>query len=406
MPTKTFTYVAVDPNGTRLTGLVEADSLGQARDRLIKLGYRVHSLQEGIVQVGRDRPLLVKGVLAPLFGRVNYETLLNFFTQLGAMHRAGVLLVRSLETLGSQTMHPKMRKVIRDMRATVLEGRPLSEAMEKYPEVFSPLQVNLIWVGEQGGMLDRSLHYICEYLEHEIELRNLIKATTFYPKLVIALSIIIVLVTNWLVELISAKMGGPALFIYNPLTDPRVLIWLLPGLVLLFLFLRIGLQHSRIHLAWDWFLLRLPYLGTTLRMLAMAKFGRAFSALYSGAVPISQAILLAADSCGNEYIRWRIHPSVISIQEGKGIAESLAKTGVFTKMALDMCATGEETGNLEAMCRHVADLYESEARVRVKKTAHVFSVAVLIAIAILVAYIVLSFYMGYIQLVLSSMGEG
>ena len=138
----------------------------------------------------------------------------------------------------------------------------------------------------------------------------------------------------------------------------------------------------------------------------MAKFGRAFSALYSGGVPISQAILLSADSCGNEYIRWRIHPSVISIQEGKSITESLAKTGVFTQMALDMCATGEETGNLDAMCRHVADLYESEAHVRVKKSAHVFSVAVLIGIAILVAYIVLSFYLGYVQFVLGAMGEG
>lgn len=405
MPAKTFTYVAVDPNGTRLTGLIEADTLVQARERLIKLGYRVHSLQEGIARTTRDRSQVVKGVWGPLFGRVNYETLYNFFVQLEAMLRAGVLLVRSLETLGRQTRHPKLRGVIRDLQSSVLEGRPLSEAMEKYPEVFSSLQVNLIRAGEEGGILDRSLRHICEYLAHEIELRNLFKATTFYPKVVIAFSILLVLFTNSLVARIAEKTGGPTFFLYNPLADPSVLIWLIPILVFILLFLRVGLQNSRIHLAWDWFWLHVPYLGSTLRMLAMVKFGRAFSALYSGGVPISRALTLAADSCGNEYIRCRIHPAAISIQEGKGIAESLAQTGVFTPMALDMCATGEQTGNLDAMCRHVAELYESEARVRVRKSAVVFLVAVVVGVAILVAYIVISFYVGYLQTIFS-MSEG
>ncbi len=402
---RTFTYVAVDPNGTRLTGLVEADSPVQARDRLVKLGYKVLSVQEGVAQSPRDRSPLVKAVFAPLVGRVNYESLLNFFLQLEAMHRAGVLLVRALETLGNQTRHPKLRVVIREMRAGVLEGRPLSETMEKYPEVFSPLQVNLVRVGEEGGMLDRSLRLICDYLSHEIAIRNVIRAGTFYPKFVVGFSIVLVLAANSLISLISAKTGGPAFLLYNPLLDSDVLIWLIPILVFLVLFVRVGLQNPRIRMMWDWFWLKVPYVGGTLKMLAMAKFGRALSALYSGGVPLAKALVLSADSCGNEYIRWNIHPAAINIQEGKGIAESLARTGVFSQMALDMCATGEETGNLDSMWRHVADMYESEARVRVKKSTYVLLVAVFLVIAALVFYILLSFYTGYLQFIFSAGAE-
>ena len=401
MPTKTYTYVATDPNGTRLTGLMEAQSIGQARDRLSKLGYKVDSVQEGAA-AKRERSAFVKQVGAPLVGKVSYEAQLTFFRQLASMHKSGVSLIQSLDTLAKQTRHAKLRYVVNDIRRHVLEGRLMSEAMDKYPEVFSPLQVNLVRAGEQGGVLDRSLHQISDYLAHEVELRNLIKSATFYPKVLIVMSILIVPSANSAVNYFASASGGPRLPLINPLTNPAVLIWVIPLLVLAFLFLRIALQQPKVKFAWDLMLISLPYLGHTLRILCMAKFGRAFAALYASGVPIARAIQLSADACGNEYIRWRIHPAAMRIQEGEGIADSFRKTRAFTQMALDMCYTGEQTDNLDGMFYNVADQYEDEAKVRVRKTSHIFAVLVLITVAMFIGYIVISFYLNYVSLIESA----
>lgn len=337
-----------------------------------------------------ERSYAAHSVAGPLVGRVSLTAQTFFYRQFGTMMTAGVPIVQALDTLARQARSPKLATVLREMRGHVEAGRPISAGMQRYPEVFSPLVLSMIRAGEEGGFMDQSLKLLADYTDAEIALRNLIRRVTFYPKLVLAFSVIVVLGTNFIISALG-KTGG----LSSPLTTPSTWIWLGPLIVGIFLFVRVGLANPRIKHNWDSFLIHLPFLGGTLRQLAMAKFGRAFSALYQGGVPINRAIYLAGEACGNEYIRSKISPASRILETGAGITETLRGTGAFTPIVMDIMETGERTGNVDEMLGRMSAYYEDEGRVRSEQMGHVFGVVIYVCVAIYVLMMLIKFYSGY-----------
>lgn len=401
MSAKLFTYTALDQNGIRQTGVLQAHSQGAAIEELGKRGYRVEQIQEGKPFDGSRDPVS-KNILGPAFGGVNFETLQRFYSQLWSMYKSGVPLVQALDSLADTSRHPNMRPVIRKMREYVVQGRPLSDCMREYPEVFSPLQHNLIRIGEQGGSLDSSLYHLKEYLAREIKLRNKLKAATFYGKILIAAVILIPLVANAVVTSVLGRANTPGLGIISFGSNALVL-FAIAFFILYWLFLgRLLMSQPPIRYVFHRALLLTPYIGGTVTMLAMAKFSRAFSVMHRGGVPIAQCVTLAAEACGNDYIAAQIRPAAFRIQEGRSIAASLAETGAFTRITVDMANTGEQSGNMEAMFENVAEQYEDEADVRAEKMVRVIPVIIILIAGVIVAYIVVSFFTGYYQSLLES----
>ena len=337
-----------------------------------------------------QRTYMETSVLGPLVGKVALDHLAFFFRQFGTMQQAGVPMVQSISTLARQSRSPKLATVLQEIRGHVEAGRPISAGLQRYPEVFGPVVVSLMRAGEEGGFLDEALLIIADYLDREIELRNLYKRVTFYPKLQVGASIVIVIATNIIIASLG-KEGG----LSSPLTTPSTWIVLGPLIVIVFLFFRLGLANPAIKQRWDAFVSNLPYLGNTLRQLAMARFGRAFGALYKGGVAIPRALTLSADACGNEYLRERMYPAYRRLEEGAGIAETFRQTGAFSPIVIDMVETGETTGNLDYMLNKMAEYYEDEAATRSVKFGQVTGVVLGLLVALYIGYVVISFYMGY-----------
>ena len=338
-----------------------------------------------------ERSYFETSVWGPLAGGVDLNHLAFFFRQGGTMLNAGVPIGQSLNTLAGQARSPKLATILRETVGHVEAGRPLSDGFQRYPEVFSTVVLSVLRAGETGGFVDTAMHTIADYLNQEIELRRLYKKVTFYPKLQLAASAIIIVVAN----LIIASVAPGAKGLSSPLTTPATWIVLGPILVLLFLFSRVGLANPRVKYNWDAVVANLPYIGTTLRQVAMARFGRAFAALYSSGVPVGPAIRMSADACGNEYLRAAIHPAPARLEGGAGITETLRATGAFSPIVLDMMATGETTGDLDGMLRKMSEFYVGEAEVRQIKLGQVFGVVVALAVAIYIGYIVVTFWSGY-----------
>lgn len=339
-------------------------------------------------------------IWGPLVGGVPLQNLAIFYRQLAAMQNAAVPMVTALESLASQANNSRLNQIILEMRDGSREGKPLSDVMQRYPEVFSALQVSLIRAGEEGGFQQKAASLLATYIEDEIEIRNEYRKNTFYPKAVVIGSILIISGANAIIQ--SIGRGGK---IYSPLTDPAIVGFLIPLLVFGFLFWKVGLANPRIRYNYDAFLLKIPYLGTTLQQFSMAKFGRALGALYKGGVAVPKAIQLSADSCGNEYLRSQIHPAARRLEEGHGIAVTLRGTQAFSPMVLDMVTTGETTGELDGMLNKVADFYEAEAKVRAKQLATAVGFVALIVVGIYVGFVVINFFTGYSAQITDSVRE-
>jgi type II secretory pathway component PulF len=416
-----FEYIATNASGEAVKGTLLSASIMAAAEDLARQGYQVQHV--GVVEGAGDpipadfrvegrvskaegtegqrdrgteeditqpRSYVQTDVMGPLFNRVPLSDLLFFFRQLSTMLKAGMGMVASLDTLSKQTHDSRLRSVMRELREHALAGRPISAGLQRYPEMFTPLMLSLVRVGEESGMLDSILAQIAGYIEREIELRNHIRRVTIYPKLVVGASIFIILVAN----MIIASVGGTQQ-IDSLLTRWTTWIVLGPIIVGLWLFFRVGLQNPRIKYTWDEILLTLPLFGKAVRQLCMAKFGRAFGVLYAGGVPVHRAVQLAADACGNEHLRARIHPAARGLQEGIGITEAFTATGAFEPIVLDMARTGETTGNVDFMLTKIAEFYEEEGKTRSHQFAVAFGVLAVLVVAIYVAYTVINFYVGY-----------
>ena len=335
-----------------------------------------------------QRSYVQTSVLGPVIGKVALSTLAFFFNQLGTMLRAGVPMVQSLDTLSNQTRDPRFKHVVQEMKGHVEAGRPMSAGMQRYPEVFTPVMLSIIRTGEEGGFLDESLFTVAKYTEDEIELRNLYRRVTIYPKLLIGASILIIGGTNLIIGAIAP--GGQKLS--SPLTNLSTWFVLVPLMVGLFLFFRVGLANFRIKYNWDMFISFIPFIGGTVRQTSMAKFGRAFGALYQAGVPLPQVVKLSADSCGNEYMRAKLYPASKVLEGGAGITETLRSTGALSPIVIDMLSTGETTGNLDQMLNKMSDYYQDEAKTRSVQLGHFMGVLAFLIVAIYIAFIVVTFY--------------
>jgi type IV pilus assembly protein PilC/MSHA biogenesis protein MshG len=352
-------------------------------------GFRSTAQESDLPQDLGPRSYFATHIWGPLVGEVPLTSLALFFRQFASMVGAGVPLVTALETLGRQEHSPKLSRIIGEMRAATVRGASLSGTMQRYPEVFSPLQVSLTRASEEGGFLEKAAKLNAEYLETDIEIRNVYRRETLYPKFVIGFSIAIICFANSIIHLFGSARG-----IYSPLTDPAVDFFVVPLAIAILLFVKIGLPNPRIRYNWDNLKLRIPYLGPTLHQFAMAKFGRALGALHKGGIPPGRALILAADACGNEYLRSQIYPAAQRLEQGQSFAETLGQTSAFTPLVMDMVSTGEMAGSLDEMLDKICEYYEAEAKVRAQQAGRVIGVFALVCVGIYVGFVVISFFVG------------
>jgi type II secretory pathway component PulF len=155
----------------------------------------------------------------------------------------------------------------------------------------------------------------------------------------------------------------------------------------------------------DWLKLQLPIIGKTTRSLATVKFCRALGALYSAGVGPHKAVKMAADACGNAAMAEKARGITRDLENGAGLTESLAKTQYFPGVALQMMRTGEESGNLDAQLDKVADFLEQDAETTIRQSVKVLGIVVFLAIAAYIGAMVVQFYVGYFNQILSATGE-
>ncbi|MDW8051330.1 MAG: type II secretion system F family protein [Armatimonadota bacterium] len=399
----TFRYVARTPEGREVRGTVQANSRLEATDAVRKQGYwllelyaepeprtPVHAAQHTIWQ--------------PLFGGVPLKVLAVFFRQFATTMAAGVPMYQALTTLSNQRgLNARLQRVITDIRDRVLAGESLADAFDKHPAVFSPIIRAMVRVGETSGALERVLRLIATYLENELELRRLVSRVTFYPKIVLFFAIVIPQLIPALITLVGAQGGAPVGQVLLGIVQTFLKIFLV--IFVIWALFRVAMQAYGFRYAWGLFTVSLPWLGFTVRQLALARFARALSALYSAGLPLSQAIRYAADATGNEYLRSRIRPAGAKLEAGYGITQTFASTGVFPPMVMDMVATGENTGELGFMMDKVAEYYEEEGKLRSYQAGHILGVAVYVGVAIYVAIILIQFYTGYFGAIFGAAGQ-
>jgi type IV pilus assembly protein PilC len=280
--------------------------------------------------------------------------------------------------------------------------------MARHPKVFDELFVNLVHVGEIGGVLDAMLARLAVYMEKADALRHRVKTAMMYPILVVTVALgIVAFLLVFIIPIFTSfydKAGvalpAPTQFVVG-LSTFVVNYWylIIGGAIGTFLGFRAYYRTEQGRTTVDRFLLRAPIFGVLLRKIAVARFTRTLSALISGGVPILDALRITAKTAGNRIVENAVMDARERVTAGQTLAEPLRQSKVFPAMVVQMVAVGEQTGQLDNMLAKVADYYEDEVDVAVSGLTALLEPIMIVFLGIVVGGIVISMYLPIFQVI-------
>ena len=391
-----FRYRARSLSGEAQTGLLEAPDLDQAVERIHSMGLVPVRLEAYGAPRTRARTL-------PFLDRkVTPRDLILFTRQLETMLDSGLPILSSLESLHSQTTHPKLKQAIDRVRSDVEQGSTLTEALRRQPECFPRIYVNLVFAGEEGGLLAQMLDRVASLLEYEAETDQRIRSATFYPTLIVSELGLAFLV---LIKFVLPRFASLFRKFDTQLPLPtRVLIGLsdfFEHYWLAFLFVVVGSiaaavvwsRTERGRVTIDRFVITVPIFGPIFMMTIMSRFSRVLSALLASGIPIVQALEIVRGVVGNKVIEAEIDKMRDGVVAGMGLAEPLRGSAYFPPLVVKMLAVGEETGAVDKMLLRVSRYYDQDVDYAVKNLSTAIEPVLLIILGAAVLFTALAVFL-------------
>lgn len=389
-----FAYQALDSNGKTQRGVLQGDTARAVRGTLRDRGLNPLLVDE----VSEER----RGAM-PFSRRGLSGTQLAMLTrQLATLIGAGLPIDEALAALSEQDDNVRQRTLTVALRSRVMEGASLAQAMADFPDSFPEIFRATVAAGEQSGHLDSVLDKLADYAEARDALRQTLLAALTYPLLltVVALAVVAGLLT-WVVPQIIGVFQNMqqtlplATRLLMGLSDfLRHWAWLLAGLLVLGVVgARLALRHESVRFRWHSLLLRLPLIGRLTRAANTARAARTLALLAGAAVPLLDALAIAAQVVPNLPMRESLRHAAFKVREGSGFARALAESRQFPPVALRLIASGERSGELPRMLAEAAAQQQRDLDRWLGVLSATLGPAVILLVGAMVLFIVLAILM-------------
>jgi len=362
-----FDYSALDVGGVKRSGTLMAGSAREARDLL-----RARSLTP--LDLNRSRKKGVKsGEIASAnsfgSGKIKHAELTRATRQLAILIDAATPVEDALRVTALQFEKSKMKGVLLSIRAQVVEGATLSQALRSQPQAFSDLYSAMVASGETSGRLPEVLLRLADDLESAQAIRRKIAGATAYPLVLMTVALLVIIVL--MIFVVPSVVEQFDSFGQELPRLTRATIWLSEfiqsyGLILLAVFIiafvaiKYALKNKSIRLRWDGFKLRLPLIGRLNRDVNAARFSRTMAGLVSAGTPALSAMDTAQHTLRNTVMRAAINGAVERVRSGAPMSAALKETGVFPPLVTQMVMGGEASGDMGQMFAKSADYLEDE----------------------------------------------
>ncbi len=393
-----FSYYGLN-RGRKISGIVEAASYDEAMLFLYDKGIEAQEVVEASVS---DE---IKEKLSDFnrrFAKVKLSELIVFTRQFATLFSAGVPIGVILERLSEQTVSVKLKDIATVIKNDVNSGMSLSEAFSKHKNVFSPLYINMLRVGEESGTLDIVLARLANILETELDTRNKIKTATRYPKMVvgaiiIAFSIIMTFVIPKFVSLFShfkAQLPLPTRILIGANYVFHHYWWmvLIAVIALIFAF-REYKKTEKGKNTIDRYVLKIPVIGSLIHKIYISRMIRIFGLLYKSGIAVIDALKIVSNVTGNTIAKQAVDDIRRDVEGGATVSTPFSKSSFFPNVVSDMISVGEETGRLDEMLFKAADYYDEEIDYAIKNLSSAIEPILLVFIAGMVLLLALGVFL-------------
>lgn len=389
-----FEYRGRNPRGEVVRGSLEGADTGAIADQLFNTGITPIEIRIS----GSSVESAARGLLAHLTDQVTVIDLMLFSRQMYTLLKAGVPILRALAGLQESATNPAMAGTLKELRMGLDSGRELSSAMLRHPSVFSSFYTSMIRVGEMTGRLDEIFLRLSEHLDFDRDMRQRVKTALRYPlTVVVAMAVAITIVNIFVIPVFAKVYSGfgaqlplltRVLIGFSEFTVDYWALIVAAGAGAYFAF-RIWRSTASGKYEWDKLKLRIPIAGKIVLKATLARFARSFALAIKSGVPVVQGLSVVSKVVDNDYIGQRIEQMRDGVERGESVLRTAVTTGVFTPVALQMIAVGDETGELDDLMQEIAQMYEREVEYELKTLSSQIEPVLIIFLAILVLILAL-----------------
>jgi general secretion pathway protein F len=388
----------VNPAGEIQEGVLEAASAASAVARIQEMGFIPIRAEEAGVAKSSVAPAR-QGFTLFRRDRINQNDIAIITRELATLLKAGLPLDRSFEILINLATTPRIADLLGKIRNDVRGGAALSKALDSQRGTFSRFYVNMIRAGEAGGSLPTVLLRLAEYLERSKALRDNVTASLTYPAFLAVISIFAVAfllagvvprfkplfaTTGKAIPLITQIVLFLGDFVKN--WGALVLI----GLAGLMFLLMKRMQDPEVRYRFDRWLVTAPIVGDLFSRIEMARFSRTLGTLLTNGVTLVSALNIVRETMANAYLAEAIGGVARELKEGRGLGRPMMETGRFPMLAVHMIQVGEETGRLDDMLMQVAETYDREVEVAIRKALALLQPMMIVLMAVIIGFIIVS----------------
>ncbi len=389
-----FKYQALEADNSIKEGILEDTDQGSVARRLMLQGLK---------------PLDIRRYNEPRKHVFSFEKIgqhkitkadISFFTnQISLLLKAGLSLDGALRIMKQHSNKPAFKDFTAEIEKKLKEGKSFSQALADYPKYFSPMYVNIAKAGEEGGILPAMLTRISQYQSAFQDLKQYIVSASIYPAILIAVGFlaIIILLTTILprFEILFEGMGRQLPFhvqfmmklakvISNNIII-SLLVILAPPVGLIFF-----LRTEGGKMFFDRQVIRWPLLSSFVRDLETTRIFRTLQVLVENGVHLATALKISTGVASNREYQRLLGQATEALKEGRQVGERLKGKGLLPDLAADLLSLGEESGQVGLVCGQIADHYEQELRVRIKRIISIIEPLFILIIAVVAGFVVIS----------------
>ncbi len=394
-----FLFRAVDSEGEKVEGEIEAADQNAVVDQLRKRQQIPLSIHAADSVSGTGSSSLRRWLEQPLLGGggIRQRDVAIMTRELSTLLNAGLNVDQALSFLLDVTQNERLRRLLTDLLGKVQGGSMLASALEDHKAVFSSAYIGLVRAGESGNALDDVLTRLAEYLDSNERLNEQVKSALVYPLLLMMMASISIVVLLALVvpqftplfESAGADLPVLTRFVVG-LGDAANHYWWLALLITLGLWLwgRSQLRNPTSRSRIDRIALQIPLVGDLIAKIDTARMARTVGTLLTNGVALPNALSIAKETMGNSRLRDTLGDTLIRVKEGKRVAASLERAGVFPKLATHLIAVGERSGQLDVMLSKVADIFDQEVKTTVGRLMTLLVPVLTIGVGLVIATII------------------
>jgi len=361
-----FEYIALDRAGKQKKGILEGDTPRQIR-QLLRDKKLIPIEVEGVNKSDKQNKANKKNGLSRT--KICAADLALITRQIATLIRAAIPVEETIKAVAEQSEKSKQQSMLLGIRARVVEGYSLADALSEYPKVFSDLYCSMVAAGEKSGHLELVLERLADYTESRQAISQKISGALVYPVILSVVSVAIVsFLLGYVVPQITASFvqsGQELPWLTQALLSMSEYVqsWGILTVIVIVLLItgfKYLLRNPKLQLAWDRWKINAWFIGKIIRGLNSARFARTLAILSASSVPLLEGLKIAGEVMTNMELKKAVNEAALRVSEGAGLKISLQQCGYFPPMMLHMIASGESSGELEQMLDRAADNQENQ----------------------------------------------